>query len=92
MKDDEKYQNLQESQLKEWEASCLRCGACCGTEDGDPCEYLMKLADKDEYYCQIYENRFGLHKTKNGKPFKCVPLRNILHKTWPGDSRCRYKA
>jgi len=90
--EEHKYYNLQNQQFLEWEALCNRCGACCGIEDGgDCCEHLIKVDDRKEYTCQIYENRFGLHKTKSGKDFNCVPLRNILDKTWPGDSKCAYK-
>jgi hypothetical protein len=29
----------------------------------NPCEHLRKSKKNDAYYCSIYENRFGLHKT-----------------------------
>ncbi len=84
------YQHLQEGQAKEWEARCRSCGMCCGVKDGDPCEDLV--AQKDgKYFCRVYKTRFGLHKTKSGREFPCVPIRDILHETWPGDGMCAYK-
>lgn len=85
-----RYQRLQAQQLKDWENLCSRCGACCGVVDGDPCEHL-RAHQKGMYYCSIYENRFGEHQTVSGKKFVCVPIRNILHKSWPGDGCCGYK-
>lgn len=88
--DQSRYEALQRLQEEKWEALCGRCGACCGTFDGDPCEHL----DKDQkglYFCRIYENRFGLRKTRGGREFMCVPIRNILHQSWPGDECCGYK-
>lgn len=85
-----RYLELQERQERVWEALCTRCGACCGIVDGDPCEHLQVL-DNGRYRCAIYKNRFGTHKTVSGKPFKCVPIRDILHQSWPGDHCCGYK-
>lgn len=90
MNDQERYQRIQAEQERAWEAKCGRCGACCGAFDGDPCEHLVKAFD-GHYACSIYENRFGLHKTVSGKEIRCVPIRQILHKSWPGDSCCGYK-
>ena len=73
-----------------WEGLCGRCGACCGSFDGDPCEFL-RIDDAKKYYCEIYRNRFGKHKTCSGAVINCVPIRNILHSSWPGDSCCGYK-
>lgn len=87
--DDQKYQDLQTKKFIEWEALCGRCGACCGSID-DPCEHLSKM-ENGPYVCSFYENRLGLHKTKNGKTIECVPIRNILHLSWPGDQCCGYK-
>lgn len=84
------YQEWQRNQHDAWEAKCGRCGACCGAFDGDPCEHLRKEAAKG-YYCSIYENRFGPHKTVSGKDINCVPIRKILHSKWPGDECCGYK-
>lgn len=88
--DSEQYLQWQELNYKSWESKCGRCGACCGSIEGDPCEHLRKDTDS-RYSCQIYENRFGLHKTVSGKMIKCVPIRDILHKSWPGDRCCGYK-
>ncbi len=90
MDDPQRYKQLQQEQEKRWESLCGRCGACCGAAEGDPCEHLEKL-DNGRYSCTIYSNRFGLHKTRGGKPFLCVSIRDILHKSWPGDSCCGYK-
>lgn len=90
MLDEQRYAKAQEEKRIEWEKDCKNCGACCGIVEGDPCEHLKK-GDKNSYTCAIYENRFGEHKTKSGKVIKCVPIRNILHKSWPGDSKCGYK-
>ncbi len=86
----EQYVQWQERQHKLWEAKCGRCGACCGIIEGDPCEHLRKDEDH-RYSCQIYENRFGLHKTVSGQTIKCVPIKEILHKSWLGDHCCGYK-
>ncbi len=88
--DDLVYYGMQERQLKEWEMACLRCGACCGVAEGDPCEHLIKTSD-NKYSCSIYENRFGLRKTVKGRIFRCVPIRDILHESWAGDACCGYK-
>jgi len=85
-----RYQKQQEQQYAAWEKSCLCCGACCGVVDEDPCENLECLSP-GKYSCRVYENRFGLHKTLGRKDFKCVPIREILNKTWPGDQSCVYK-
>ncbi len=88
--DDQKYEQWQEEQTRKWEALCGRCGACCGAFDGDPCEHLRKDG-QHKYYCSIYENRFGVHKTINGNEIICGPIRKILHSHWPGDQCCGYK-
>jgi len=88
--DQKRYQQLQERQFRAWEALCTRCGACCGVVEGDPCEHVTKLRS-GQYACAIYEKRFGMHKTRSGRLFKCVPIRDICHKSWPGDQCCGYK-
>lgn len=88
--DELRYAALQQSQEQLWEAKCNRCGACCGVAEGDPCEHLNQDAD-GKYFCQIYERRFGLHKTVSGREFRCVPIRLILNQSWPGDHLCVYK-
>ena len=85
-----KYDQWHQMQEARWESLCGRCGACCGTVDGDPCEHL-RGNERGKYHCTIYTNRFGLHKTVSGKPFLCVPIRDVLHKSWPGDECCGYK-
>ncbi len=85
-----KYLNWQSQQLEQWEAKCGRCGACCGAFDGDPCEHLRQ-DDAKKYFCSIYDHRFGTHKTVSGKTINCVPIRQILHNSWPGDFCCGYK-
>jgi len=86
----ERYFNWQELQQSLWESMCGRCGACCGIIEGDPCEHLKKQSE-GRYFCEIYENRFGMHKTITGRSINCVPLRDILHQSWPGDQCCGYK-
>lgn len=76
--DQARYQQLQEEQAKAWEAACLSCG----TVDRDPCEFLAEFSD-GKHFCRIYEHRFGLHRTRGGREFQCVPLRNILHLIHP---------
>ncbi|OGX27821.1 MAG: hypothetical protein A2787_05180 [Omnitrophica WOR_2 bacterium RIFCSPHIGHO2_01_FULL_48_9] len=88
--DTERYAEYQAAQARAWEARCTRCGACCGIAEGDPCEHLA-VSPEGKYACRIYENRFGLHKTLSGRVFRCVPIRDILHQSWPGDECCGYK-
>ncbi len=83
------YDELQDRQQRQWEEKCVSCGMCCGVKDGDSCEHLILKDNK--YFCEVYDHRFGMHKTKNGKDFRCVPIRNIIHKAWPGGERCAYK-
>lgn len=90
MDDSVQYQQIQEKRHRQWEALCTRCGACCGIVEGDPCEHLQG-SEIGKYFCDIYENRFGMHKARSGKPFLCVPIRDILHQSWPGDRCCGYK-
>ncbi|MCK4519429.1 MAG: hypothetical protein KAU12_04835 [Candidatus Omnitrophica bacterium] len=73
----------------EFEAICQRCGICCGSEDGDPCQHLKK--DKDnKYFCAIYQKRFGLHKTVNGILIKCVPIEEALRDKPELRKKCAY--
>lgn len=88
--DEARFHELQKKQEKAWDAACNRCGACCGVTEGDPCENLGKDSE-DKYFCRIYEHRFGLRRTVGGREFQCVPLRWIMHQTWPGDHLCSYK-
>lgn len=82
------FETLQNKEL-EWEKLCIRCGGCCGAFD-DPCLHL-KRDDKGLTFCEIYDNRFGLRKTKNGEVFNCVHIREILHTRWKKDYLCPYK-
>lgn len=88
MSDLSKYNKWKERQEDFWESLCSRCGYCCGALD-DPCEHLRK--NKDGFFCDIYKNRFGEHRTVSGKKMKCVPIRTILHESWSGDEHCSYK-
>ena len=87
--DEELYDQIQDKKLQEHEALCMRCGACCGVLEGDPCAHLKKEKD-GKYFCDVYDNRFGLQKTVKGEPVLCVPIRNMLHKTWWGRTQCAY--
>ena len=87
--DEASYNEIQHKKFLEHEALCNRCGACCGALEEDPCEYL-KRDFKSIYFCDIYEERFGLRKTVGGEPILCTPIRNVLHKTWWGRSGCIY--
>ena len=90
MSGEEKLQQWLKLKEERWEALCGRCGACCGVTEGDPCEHL-RGSKKGEYLCSIYENRFGEHRTVSGKIFKCVPIRQVIRGSWPGDECCGYK-
>ena len=76
---------------EEFETICSRCGACCGAYDNDPCSHLKKSGN-NQYYCDIYENRFGFHRTVNGNRIKCIPIKKKLNQgPWIGDGLCAYK-
>jgi len=66
---------------------CLRCGVCCGSTDGDPCEHLRR-ADGG-WFCEIYRSRFGPHNTVNGIPFDCVKIQRVIE-TSGGYDGCGY--
>jgi uncharacterized cysteine cluster protein YcgN (CxxCxxCC family) len=75
---------------QEWESLCTNCGACCGSKE-DPCENLAFTPD-GRSYCRVYAARFDReHRTISGAPVRCVPIRNKLHSSWPGDEACGYK-
>ncbi len=59
----------------EWERLCLRCGRCCGS-NSDPCIHLKKDKD-DRFFCEVYERRFGWHRTISGRFFRCVSIREV---------------
>ena len=73
----------------DYEARCLRCGSCCGAYDSDPCVHLLTGSD-GKYCCDIYEHRFGLRRTRSGKSFKCVPIRDIIFESWSRSWKCPY--
>lgn len=75
---------------QDYEGLCLRCGACCGLFEKDPCAELIRTAD-GRYGCRIYENRFGLRRTVHGNEFLCVPVRKVISGSWAGSWRCTYK-
>lgn len=56
---------------------CTRCGICCGSTDGHPCEHLQKSSD-GQYFCEIYDQRLGPHKTVDGQSFVCVPIKRLI--------------
>ncbi|MBU1870216.1 MAG: hypothetical protein KJ818_07090 [Candidatus Omnitrophica bacterium] len=74
--DEINYSQKQKEEQDKYEALCRRCGACCGANDGDPCLNLDKGQD-GKYYCKVYDHRVGLQKTKSGKVFACVPIRDL---------------
>jgi len=78
-----------EEKEHQWESLCIRCGACCGAYD-DPCVHLKKDKDGD-FYCSIYDNRFGTRKAVSGEEFDCVPIKDIVHTHWKNDHLCIYK-
>ena len=59
---------------------CKRCGVCCGSTDGHPCEHLVQRPD-GLYFCKIYADRFGPHRTVDGLPFVCVPIQTVIETT-----------
>jgi len=74
--DEGAYIRKQKEEEIRYESLCNRCGACCGALDGDPCEELRR-DDSGKYFCSVYENRIGMHKTISGKQFACVPIRDL---------------
>lgn len=86
----EEYHFYQDKKFTEYESLCHHCGSCCGIQDSDPCENLAFTED-EKSFCEIYDHRFGLRQTISGKKFLCVPIRNILFKTWSGCSQCAYQ-
>jgi hypothetical protein len=67
---------------------CTRCGVCCGSTDGHPCEHLRRGPD-GRHSCEIYENRQGFHRTVDGRAFVCVPIRRVIESTG-GYAGCGY--
>lgn len=89
MRQEDEYLNYFEKKNKEWENLCKQCGGCCGAYD-DPCQHLKK-GPVGKYYCDIYEQRFGLRRTLKGEEFNCVLIKEILHTRWEKDYLCYYK-
>lgn len=90
MTEQEAYEAFLEKSAREYEERCLRCGACCGVYEQDPCVKLVREED-GRYRCSDYQNRFGEQKTIRGNTFNCVTLRRILSGSWAGSWRCGYK-
>lgn len=57
--------------------------ACCHWE-GSPCENL-RWTDKAKGIgvCSIYDTRFGIRKTVDGKEFRCVPASTWIKHVLP---------
>jgi uncharacterized cysteine cluster protein YcgN (CxxCxxCC family) len=91
MTDLERYNDWLNIKAGEWEAKCIRCGACCGSLD-DPCENLHKNSE-GKLYCSFYQQRFGKWHTLSGKEFTCVSIREKIAQghSWLGDEHCGYK-
>ncbi len=85
-----RYEQWLFRQEREWEEACNHCGSCCGAYEGDPCVHWEAREDGSGR-CGIYAARFGWRRTISGRRFRCVPVRDILHKSWPGDHLCVYK-
>ena len=86
----DRYDQYLLNQEQAWNARCTRCGSCCGADE-DPCENLQLLSP-GLYACQVYERRFGAWRTRSGKSFVCVPIRDKIAQgqSWPGDENCGY--
>lgn len=83
------YETYQLHKEEEFENVCVRCGNCCGTQQ-DPCIHLIAQPD-GKFLCDVYTSREGIQKTRSGKFFNCVLIRNVLHDHWPGNWSCAYK-
>ena len=79
--DDIDYIEKQEKNLDRHEVLCKRCGFCCGASGEDPCSNLEK-DDSGKYYCKTYNTRFGVQTTISGKTFNCVPIRDVLKRSF----------
>ncbi|MCX5700761.1 MAG: hypothetical protein NTZ63_04405 [Candidatus Omnitrophica bacterium] len=73
---EEIYLIKQKEEQDKYEALCKRCGACCGAYDGDPCLHLS-FDESGKSFCNTYATRIGMQKTKSGKNFACVPIRDL---------------
>ena len=75
--DDAVYAHKQHIAREEHEARCTCCGVCCGSQGSDPCVHLQKK-NNGTFFCDTYENRFGVQKTVSGKEFTCVMIRDVI--------------
>ena len=91
MTDLSRYNNWMTVKTGEWEEKCTHCGACCGALE-DPCEHLCRNLNGG-FYCEVYQQRFGVWRTVSGKELVCVPIRDKIAQghSWPGGERCGYK-
>ena len=87
--DETAYQAWLSTRQEDAEGLCRHCGACCGALE-DPCAHLV-MSPEGRSSCSIYSTRFGLRKTVSDRSFTCVPVRDKLGVSWPGDERCGYK-
>jgi hypothetical protein len=86
---EKKIKDYQVRDPEKFEKMCWRCGICCGAEDGDPCQNLVKLSS-GKYFCRRYQNRLGKQLTVSGKSFNCVPIWKVLR--YPGIRlKCAYQ-
>lgn len=67
---------------------CRRCGVCCGSTDGHPCEQLVR-SDDGTYTCAIYARRLGLRQTADGRHFLCAPIKTVIEQ-YGGYIGCGY--
>jgi len=67
---------------------CSRCGICCGSTDGNPCEHLCRAKD-GSCFCEIYETRLGVRQAENGAHFLCVEIRKVIEE-YGGYTDCAY--
>lgn len=88
--------NIRRSTLRKWfppdefytSELCSRCGICCGSTDGHPCEHLVQDSG-GKWSCAIYEERLGPHHTVTGHPFICVRIKFVIETTG-GYAGCEY--
>ena len=90
MNDEAAYELYLKRAAAEYEERCLRCGACCGLLENDPCTELVRAGD-GRYECRIYADRFGLRQTVHGHQFLCTSVRLVLGGSWAGSYKCPYK-
>ena len=56
---------------------CKRCGECCKTKAGIPCEHL-RILGSGTTRCDIYGHHLGWHQTIDGKAIRCVTIETEL--------------